>query len=173
MRCHWLTGVPHVDARASAGEGAQGAAVSERSAGFGVGVGGAVDPAGQTRRAQALGECARGAERHLLRAVDRLPMGGAAQGPAAEKHGMGLLRPVGVGRHAGAHSSRTLCELPRTGRAGGQSLGRDHRQPERPSGAKRGAQIDPQGYDAGKKSLPRRRPGSPAANATSWSIRSA
>jgi hypothetical protein len=37
--------------------------------------------------AQALCERARGVERDLLRAVDRLPMEGIAEGPAAEEHG--------------------------------------------------------------------------------------
>ena len=45
----------------------------------------------------ARGECSRGSERHLLRALDRLPMGGAAEGPAAEKHGARLLHVVGMG----------------------------------------------------------------------------
>src|SRR6266853_6025601 len=35
-----------------------------------------------------------------LRAVDRLPMAGAAQRPAAEEHGVGLFRPVDLGWHA-------------------------------------------------------------------------
>jgi hypothetical protein len=37
---------------------------------------GADDSAGQTRRASTLGECARGAERYLLRPLDWLPMEG-------------------------------------------------------------------------------------------------
>ena len=41
------------------------------------------DPARPARRAQTVGERARGSERDLLRAVDRLPMEGAAQGSAA------------------------------------------------------------------------------------------
>jgi hypothetical protein len=36
------------------------------------------DPAGAARRAQTVGERARGAEGDLLRVVDRLPMEGAA-----------------------------------------------------------------------------------------------
>jgi hypothetical protein len=44
------------------------------------------DPARPARRAQTVGERARGVERDLLRAVDRLPMEGAAQGSAAEEH---------------------------------------------------------------------------------------
>ena len=42
------------------------------------------DTAGQTRRAAAFGECTRGAERDLLHPVDRLPMAGVTQGPAAQ-----------------------------------------------------------------------------------------
>jgi transposase len=41
--------------------------------------------------------------------------------------------------------------VPRTGRARGQPERRDHRQPKRQSRGKRGASIDPQGYDAGNK----------------------
>ena len=43
------------------------------------------DRAGQARRPSPLGGPARDAERHLLRALDRLPVAGAAQGPAAEE----------------------------------------------------------------------------------------
>jgi transposase len=39
----------------------------------------------------------------------------------------------------------------RTGRARGQSNSRNHRQPKRESRGKRGASIDPHGYDSGKK----------------------
>src|SRR3954469_4672306 len=48
------------------------------------------DPARPARRGQTVGERARGSERDLLRAVDRLPMEGAAQGSAAEGHGARL-----------------------------------------------------------------------------------
>jgi len=41
--------------------------------------------------------------------------------------------------------------VPRGGVAGGKPHGRDHRQPERQERGKRGASIDPPGYDAGKK----------------------
>jgi len=41
--------------------------------------------------------------------------------------------------------------MPGTGRAGGQSDGSDHRQPERQKRRKRGRAIDPSGYDFGKK----------------------
>ena len=69
---------------------------------------GADDPAGETRRAQTLGECARGAERDFLRVVDRLPVEGAAEGPAAEEHGARLSRTMELGRHVGTHPSRAL-----------------------------------------------------------------
>src|SRR5258708_8136939 len=84
-------------------------------------------------------------------------MGGDAKGPAAEEQGPRLSRSVAVGRHAGAHSSCPLRRLPRASRAGSQPNGGDHRQPERSGGAKRGASIDPQGYDAGKKVTGRKR----------------
>ena len=41
--------------------------------------------------------------------------------------------------------------MPRTGRPRCQPDRRDHRQPERQERGKRGASIDPPGYDAGKK----------------------
>jgi transposase len=41
--------------------------------------------------------------------------------------------------------------MPRTGRPGSQSHGLHYRQPEREERRKRGACIDPKGYDAGKK----------------------
>src|SRR6202020_1471318 len=39
----------------------------------------------------------------------------------------------------------------------GEPHGRNHRQPERQGSAKRGAPLDPSGYDAGKKVLGRKR----------------
>src|SRR3954467_2240308 len=41
--------------------------------------------------------------------------------------------------------------MPRAGWPGGQPHGGDHRLPERQERRKRGASIDPPGYDAGKK----------------------
>ena len=41
--------------------------------------------------------------------------------------------------------------MPRTGGPGGQSNSLHHRQPECEERGKRGARIDPKGYDAGKK----------------------
>src|SRR3954447_11383560 len=67
------------------------------------------DPARAAWRAQTLGECARGAERDLLHPVDRLPVEGAAKGPAAEEHGARLSRTLELGRHVGAYSSCALC----------------------------------------------------------------
>ena len=54
-------------------------------------------------------------------------------------------------RHAGAVASLALCEVSRTGWAGGQPDCGDHRCPEREKRGKSGASIDPHGYDAGKK----------------------
>ena len=107
------------------------------------------DPTCQARRPQAHDRRARDFERNFLRAVDRLPMAGAAQRRATEEHGMGLFRPVELGWHAGAHPSRALCG-PRAGGTGGKPDHGDY-QPERQGRAKRGASLDPQGFDAGKK----------------------
>src|SRR2546421_849168 len=73
------------------------------------------------------------------------------QGPAAAQHGVRLLLLVAVGRYAGSHSPRALRAMSGTGRTGSQSDGGDHRQPKRQERGKRGAWIDPHGYDAGKK----------------------
>jgi hypothetical protein len=61
-----------------------------------MGAGWADDPASQARRPSARGECSRGSQRNLLRALDGLPMAGAAEGPAAEEHGTFVLHAVGA-----------------------------------------------------------------------------
>ena len=66
------------------------------------------DPAGETWWTQTLGERARGLERDFLRAVDRVPMEGIAQRPAAEEHGARLSRTLELGRYVGAHPSCAL-----------------------------------------------------------------
>ncbi len=111
----------------------------------------APDPAGQARRASARGGCARGAERGFLCFGDRLPVARAAQGPAAQVHGARLSHAVGLGRHAGAGYSRALPHDPGLGGPRGEPERRGDRQPEREERGKRGARIDPPGYDAGKK----------------------
>jgi transposase len=64
---------------------------------------------------------------------------------------------VGLGRHPGAYPSGALPGRARASRARGQPDGGDHRCPERQGGAKRGASLDPSGYDAGKKVTGRKR----------------
>src|ERR671916_1614117 len=73
----------------------------------------AADPARPARRPPAHGARARGAERDRPPALDRLPVGHAAEGPAAEEHGPGLLLALGLGWHAGAHPPRPLRRGPR------------------------------------------------------------
>ena len=73
------------------------------------------DPASQAWRAQAFDRRTRGSERDLLRALDWLPVEGAAQGLTAEEHRALLLHVVGLGRHVGA---RTSCPLRCGARAG-------------------------------------------------------
>jgi hypothetical protein len=55
-------------------------------------------------------------QRHLLRALYRLPVEGPAEGSAAEEHGALLLHAVGLGRYAGTYPSRSLCRSTRAGR---------------------------------------------------------
>ena len=73
------------------------------------------------------------------------------EGSAATQHGVPLSRFVELGRYTRSHSSRALCELPGAGRTRSQPHRRHHRQPKREKRRKRGARIDPHGYDAGKK----------------------
>src|SRR5215510_11594452 len=49
------------------------------------------------------------------------------------------------------HPCGAVCRGAGAGRSRGRPHGRDHRQPERPGRRKRGAQIDPSGFDANKK----------------------
>jgi transposase len=76
---------------------------------------------------------------------------GDPERPAAAQHAVRLSRLVELGRHAGSHPSRTLCGVPAARRTGSQPDRRHHRQPKREKRGKRGACIDPHGYDAGKK----------------------
>ena len=89
--------------------------------------------------------------------VDGLPMAGVAEGFAAQEHGALLFHAVGLGRHAGAHPRGALCRGARGGRPRSEPDRRDHRQPNRQGGSKRGSPLDPQGYDAGKKVTGRKR----------------
>ena len=84
-------------------------------------------------------------------------MEGPAEGFPAQEHRPSLSHAVGLGWHAGTDSPCALCRRPRAGGARGKPNRSDHRQPKRQSGPKRGASIDPQGYDAGKKVTGRKR----------------
>src|SRR3954468_13946231 len=143
--------VPDADHGTTASSRAPWAALPERPDRRRVDAGRALHPAGQARRPSAHGGRARGAERAPLRAGDRLSVARPAQGPAAEEHGPRLSHALGLGRHAEAAAPRLVRPGPRAGRQGGEPDGGDHRQPEREGGGKRGARIDPSGYDAGKK----------------------
>src|SRR3954471_12949153 len=143
--------VPDVDHGTTASSRAPWAALPERPDRRRVGAGRASHPAGQARRPAAHGGRARGAERAPLRAGDRLPVARPAQGSAAEEHGPRLSHALGLGRHAEAAAPRALRPGPRAGGQGGEPDRRDRRQPERQGRRKRGARVDPSGYDAGKK----------------------
>src|SRR5262249_13612471 len=62
-----------------------------------------------------------------------------------------------LGWHVRAHPPRALCRGARAGRTWGKSDGSDHRLANREGYAKRGAWLDPSGYDAGKKIKGRKR----------------
>jgi len=111
----------------------------------------------QARRSQTHGRRTRGSQRDFLRAGDGLPMEGFAQRPAAQEYGAFLLHVVGLERDAGAYSRLTLCRPTRIRRQGSEPDDGDYRQPERQGCSKRGATIDPQGFDAGKKVTGRKR----------------
>src|SRR4051795_6830865 len=61
------------------------------------------------RRPPSNGERPRGPQRDLLCALDGVPVEGVTEGPAAAQHRLGVPRPVGLGRDAGAHPPRALC----------------------------------------------------------------
>src|ERR1700740_3411431 len=69
-------------------------AISERSDRRRMGTGRTADPAGQDWRWQAHGDHAGGGERPHVHSLDRLSVARAPEGPAAEKLGPRLLRPV-------------------------------------------------------------------------------
>src|SRR5215813_1118337 len=115
------------------------------------------DPASETWWAQTVGERARGAEWNLLHPVDGMPMEGAAERSAAKEYSARLSGAVELGWHVRAHPPRALCRGARAGRTWGKSDGSDHRLANREGYAKRGAWLDPSGYDAGKKIKGRKR----------------
>src|ERR1700720_4799162 len=80
-----------------------------------------------------------------------MPVAGDPERPATAQHAVRLSRLVELGRHAGSHPSRALCGMPGARRTGSQPNRCHHRQPKREERRKRGARIDPHGYDAGKK----------------------
>src|SRR5208282_6295650 len=86
------------------------------------------------------------------------------EGPAAAFYALRLLRSLELGRHARSHPRRALREVSRSRRSRGEPHRRDHPrveepgdQPERQKRGKRGACIDPAGYDAGKKIMGKKR----------------
>src|ERR1700728_3277692 len=80
-----------------------------------------------------------------------------AQGPSAEEHGPRLPRTLELGWHVGAHPSRTVHGGARAGRSGAEPDSSHYRLADSQRLAKRGAWLDPSGYDAGKKIKGRKR----------------
>lgn len=86
-----------------------------------------------------------------------MPVERLAQGLAAQEHGVRLLLAVALRPDAAAAASEAIRRGPPGVGAQAWTNGCDPRQPKCQSGAKRGASIDPQGYDAGKKVTGRKR----------------
>jgi transposase len=80
-----------------------------------------------------------------------MPVASGPEGSAATEHTVRLSQLVELEWHSGSHAPRALRGVPRAKRTGSESDRRHHRQPEREKRRKRGAWIDPHGYDAGKK----------------------
>jgi transposase len=80
-----------------------------------------------------------------------------AEGLTAQKHRAFLFHAVELGRNSGARPRGPLSGGARGGWTRGKSNGGDHRQPERQGRSKGGSAIDPQGFDAGKKVVGRKR----------------
>jgi transposase len=78
-------------------------------------------------------------------------MAAPAARPAAAEHGAQLPAALGLGRHAGGCPSPPLRRLPRAGWQRGKSHSGHPGQQVGQGGGKRGSQIDPIGFDAGKK----------------------
>src|SRR5271169_5047630 len=111
----------------------------------------AADPASQAWRWQAARRHAGGRQWRHVCAQHRLPVALYPEGSATTQHGERLLLPVELQRYAAEHSPRALRQMPRAGRTRGQPQRLHRRQPKREERRKRGACIDPHGFDAGKK----------------------
>src|ERR1700730_10928466 len=107
--------------------------------------------ASEARRQQAHGARARGRPRHDVHPQDRLSVARRPQGSTATLDGSRLFRSLELGRHARSYARDPVRQMPGAGLARGESHCRDPRQPEREERGKRGATIDPAGFDAGKK----------------------
>jgi transposase len=78
-------------------------------------------------------------------------MAGHPEGFGGAQHGVRLFPAVVRRPDVGADTSRLVHRLPGANGPCGQPDRRRDRQPKREGGRKRGARIDPNGYDAGKK----------------------
>jgi hypothetical protein len=76
---------------------------------------------------------------------------GESDGPAAPQSELCLLGAGASGRPLGADSCHTGWEVSGARRAGAESECVEYRQPEGKKRGKRGAAIDPWGFDAGKR----------------------
>jgi hypothetical protein len=115
-----------------------------------VGAGRTVHSPSEERRRQAANRHARGHERGDVYPEHRLSVALPSEGFSAAQHSPPLLRLVAVRRRAGSYPSRALRGMPRAGGTRRKPHRRHHRQSKREERRKRGAGIDPHGFDAGK-----------------------
>src|SRR5271170_2826012 len=80
-----------------------------------------------------------------------MPVGVPAERFTAIEYGLLLLRSLDVRRYIGPVASRVVCQMPREDGPRGQPYRVRDRQSKREKRRKRGACIDPSGYDAAKK----------------------
>src|SRR5450759_396762 len=93
----------------------------------------------------------RARQRDHVCAQHRLPVAVYPEGFTAEEHAARLSGPLELRWHADENPPYPLYVMPRAGRTRGQPHRLRDRQPKRQERGKRGACIDPNGYDAGKK----------------------
>ena len=115
------------------------------------------DPASATRRTQTVGGCARGLEWDFLRAVDRVPVEGDAERPAAEEHGARLSEVWNWdGTLERIHHALYVAVREQEGREASPTTAIINSQTAK-GAQKGGLGFDPSGYDAGKKIKGRKR----------------
>src|SRR5215470_3553746 len=110
-----------------------------------------VDSPGPPGRTQAKRQYPRSIQRGALSVEHGVSVAGAAQRFAAAEHPLLLLGGMGGGWDAAPDSGRALWTVSEGGWTRGEPDRGDYRQSECEECRKRGREVDPSGYDAGKQ----------------------